>query len=139
MIFSFAIAGAILSLAGAAPSAEIHAVHERRHHAPPGWVARDAKPNAGATIPLSIGLTQCNLEKGHDLLMDVSDPNSPNYGKHWTQEEVAEAFAPSTEAVNDFKSWLLASGIADTRISLSKGSTWTCQDYHRSSRIAAED
>jgi len=34
------------------------------------------------------GLKQQNIHKGHDFLMDVSDPTSPNYGNHWTPEQV---------------------------------------------------
>ncbi|KUJ10926.1 uncharacterized protein LY89DRAFT_252365 [Mollisia scopiformis] len=56
--------------------------------------------------------------------MDVSDPSSSNYGKHWTPEKVVEAFAPSKETIDEVKAWLVASGIADTRLSLSNRATW---------------
>ncbi len=36
------------------------------------------------------GIEQRNLEELEDLLYDVSDPDSENYGKHWTKDQVAE-------------------------------------------------
>jgi tripeptidyl-peptidase-1 len=32
---------------------------------------------------------QRNVDKLHNILVSVSDPTSPDYGKHWTREEVA--------------------------------------------------
>lgn len=45
-------------------------VHEKRHAPPTRWVKRDRIPR-NAVLPIRIGLTQNNLEKGHDFLMDV--------------------------------------------------------------------
>lgn len=45
-------------------------VHEKRHVPPTRWVKRDRIPK-NAILPVRIGLTQNNLEKGHDFLMDV--------------------------------------------------------------------
>jgi tripeptidyl-peptidase I len=39
------------------------------------------------------------------------------YGKHWTLEEVQEAFAPSDMAIKETISWLMESGIDKNRIS----------------------
>ena len=41
-------------------------------------------------LPLRINLAQGGLERGHDILMDISDPESPRYSDHLTAEEVAE-------------------------------------------------
>ena len=46
-------------------------------------------------MPLSIALSQRNIEKGPEFLMGVSDPASPDYGKHWPAQTVADTFAPS--------------------------------------------
>ena len=48
--------------------------------------------------------------------MDVADPASPNYGRHWTPEEVSQTFAPSKAALNNTTTWLQDSGIASNRI-----------------------
>jgi tripeptidyl-peptidase I len=79
MIFPIAAAIGILSVVTASPTSR-YVVHEKREIGNSAWVPVEAKLNGRTAIPLSIGLTQRNLEKGHDFLMDVSDPTSPNYG-----------------------------------------------------------
>jgi tripeptidyl-peptidase-1 len=73
---------------------------------------------------ISIGLTQQNLEFGEQFLMDVSDPSSENYGKHWSPKEVVETFAPSDETILTVKSWLMDAGITEDRMQLSLGRSW---------------
>lgn len=124
MLFSLTTIVTVFSLAHAAPSASTWAIHERRQLGHPAWEARSSEVDGRTIIPLSIGLTQQNLGKGHDFLMDVSDPASPNYGKHWTQQQIAETFAPSIETVDEVTAWLLGSGIEEEQISISEGSAW---------------
>lgn len=38
--------------------------------------------------------------------MEISDPSSPHYAKHWTSDEVIEFFKPSDEAVDAVAEWL---------------------------------
>ena len=64
-----------------------------------------------ALLPMRIALTQSNLDMGPDWVLDVSDPRSANFGRHWTEEEVNRAFAPSDETVKNVADWLIASGI----------------------------
>ena len=45
-------------------------LHEKRHVPPTRWIKQDRIPK-NAILPVRIGLTQNNLEKGHDFLMDV--------------------------------------------------------------------
>jgi len=74
----------------AAPAPVPYVLHEKRNIQSNKWTRRnDIKLNRDAIIPISIGLTQRNLENGYDLLMDVSHPESPNYGKHWSMEKVS--------------------------------------------------
>jgi tripeptidyl-peptidase-1 len=77
----------------ASPLTQHHVVHEKRHSHPAGWTRRAELSNS-AILPMRIALTQSNLEKGHQWLMDVSHPSSEKYGRHWSAEEVAQAFAP---------------------------------------------
>lgn len=79
---------ALIVSASAAPTAVPYVLHEKRQSDDLKWAPSDIKIDSRTVFPLSIGLTQRNLDKGHDYLMDVSDPNSPNYGKHWTPKEV---------------------------------------------------
>lgn len=53
-----------------------------------------------------------------------SDPDSKNYGKFWTEEEVIQTFAPSDDSVNTVKDWLIDSGIHDSRITHSDNKGW---------------
>ncbi|KAH8797933.1 peptidase S8/S53 domain-containing protein [Xylogone sp. PMI_703] len=101
-----------------------HIVHERRELQVEQWIKRDVRVNRDARLPLSIGLTQRNLDLGYEFLMDVSHPSSPNYGKHWSMDKIADTFAASEETVESVKSWLMASGIEDSRIKLSNGRNW---------------
>lgn len=70
-------------------------------------------------LPLRIGLRQVKLDEGHNLLMDRSDPQSSNFGKRMTAEEVIDFFAPPKESVEIVRDWLVAGGIDVTRITQS--------------------
>ncbi|MCJ1400937.1 hypothetical protein MMC11_004148 [Xylographa trunciseda] len=73
---------------------------------------------------MRVGLVQNNLEKGHDLLMDISDSDSPNYAKHWTSKEVIDMFRPSEGTVSAVAKWLTASGIAKERLTHTDNKAW---------------
>ena len=47
-----------------------HQIHERRDYTPARWTKRD-RVESHKLLPMRIGLTQTNLEKGHGHLMDV--------------------------------------------------------------------
>ena len=85
-----AIVGGFVAQALAAPAPVPYTLHEKREVQKEKWTRNlDVKLNRDAVIPISIGLTQRNLENGYDMLMDVSHPESPNYGKHWSMQKVA--------------------------------------------------
>jgi hypothetical protein len=86
---SFLITVSIVVLTAFASPANVHyVVHEKRDVEISDWIPKAIEVDRSIIIPLSIALTQRNLEKGQDFLMDVSDPFSPNYGKHWTAQKV---------------------------------------------------
>jgi len=64
------IAGVFFASAIASPIASSSAAHERRNGLPRGWLKTEKVPS-GSVLPMRIGLVQSNLDKGHDLLMDV--------------------------------------------------------------------
>ncbi|KAK7001547.1 subtilisin-like protein [Favolaschia claudopus] len=83
-----------LALVGAAVSA-----------LPSGWsIQRRAEPEA--LIPLRFSLVQSNLNKLETYLLDVANPLSPNYGRHWSPAQVKETFRPSDETIDTVHSWL---------------------------------
>ncbi|KAL1840747.1 hypothetical protein VTK73DRAFT_3682 [Phialemonium thermophilum] len=101
-----------------------HVLHERQMpHWSKTWAKRDRLPS-DFLLPMRIGLKQENLEEGHRLLMDISDPRSPNFGKHMTAHEVIDFFAPSESRVRAVTQWLAAAGIDASRVSLSANKQW---------------
>ena len=100
-----------------------HIRHESRSWLPPDWVpTRRAAPDF--TLPLRIGLVQSNLHNLESFLLDVSHPDSPNYGSHWTAPKVAQTFRPSAEAVSTVTRWLTDEGIQPSQIRVSNGGNW---------------
>lgn len=125
MIFASAVIAALFLSLGAAraPSSSAPIVHESRSNVPAGWTAvRRADP--GMILPFRIGLAQPNLDNIEAFLMDVSHPESPNYGKHWSPAKVAATFRPSNEAVDTVRTWLVDSGLSEDRVRLSTSGGW---------------
>ena len=112
------LAGYIL----AAPSS-VHVQYEKRDSLPPGWERTHRLP-AYEVLPMRIALTQSNLHRADEFLMEVSHPDSPNFGKHWTAKQVAETFAPSVESVEAVVEWLRSSGIRSESVSSTQSMGW---------------
>lgn len=73
-------------------------------------------PAADLTLVVRIGLAQRNLHRAEEYLLDVSHPDSPNYGRHWTLEQVRATFAPAATSEAVVKKWLVSSGIDGARL-----------------------
>jgi tripeptidyl-peptidase I len=110
-------------------SYRLHAAHEKRDRPHRQWVKRD-RIHKDFGLPVRIGLIQNNLENGYQYLMDVSDPESPGYGKFWTSDQVHEHFAPSQGSVNAVRTWLNSSGIAHHRVVHSENKGWLAFDAY---------
>ncbi|EWC48769.1 hypothetical protein DRE_00074 [Drechslerella stenobrocha 248] len=108
------LAVCLSGLAAALPaySSADYVVHESRTSLPQGW-QRDSRLAADAKVPVKIGLAQANLHRGEELLLQISHPDSPMYGKHWTPEQVRQQFAPSKESYAAVSAWLTAAGVAN--------------------------
>lgn len=116
-----------LSLCNGSPTPHRHVVHEARSSIPTGWLpVRRADPDI--VLPLRVGLMQPNIHKVEEYLMEVSHPQSPGYGKHWTPAKVGQTFRPSEEAIDTVRSWLLTSGFGADRIKISNSGTWIRAD-----------
>ena len=68
------------SLAAGSPLGS-HVVHEKRNALPVAWTKHSRAPK-DTILPVRIGLTQRNLEHSDRFLDDISDPESPNFGKN---------------------------------------------------------
>lgn len=112
-----------LSVAAAPSPRAGHVLHEKRARDPIDW-EQTRRLEADMVLPLRIGLSQTNLHRIEEILMSVSHPKSESYGKHLTQTEVVDTFAPSLETIKTVKNWLTGSGFADERLKLSKNKGW---------------
>lgn len=119
--------GATAIAAAIAPYHPGLVVHEQRQVKPDDFV-KHSRLDSDDVVTVRIGLTQGNLALGEDALMDVSDPTSKNYGKHWTSEKVADFFKPTNETVEIVREWLMASGIEHERIMYSGNKAWIAFD-----------
>src|SRR5690242_17264883 len=72
----------LLSLSGLAVGSPhgSHVVHEKRDTMPVAWTKHSRAPK-DTVLPVRIGLTQRNLEHSDRFLDDISDPESPNFGR----------------------------------------------------------
>ncbi|OTA89598.1 hypothetical protein M434DRAFT_103855 [Hypoxylon sp. CO27-5] len=124
MLFAFFLGVLVAAPTIASPTSRSdHVLHEKRETTSKVWKKRDAV-SPKMSLPMRIGLKQSNLDNGHNLLMDVSHPDSPNYGKYYTADDVNEIFAPSHEKVEVVREWLVASGISRERVSQSANKAW---------------
>jgi tripeptidyl-peptidase-1 len=62
------------------------------------------------------------------LTSNSSHPDSPNYGKYWSSEDVHNAFAPLDESVEAVREWLTGFGIHGSRIVHSDNKGWLAFD-----------
>ena len=111
----------LLATSAAAAPTSYHVVHKKRAFSD---ASRGARIDAEAIIPIRIALTQSNLDHGYDHLMSVSHPDSENYGRHWTIEEIHNTFAPSEETIETVKTWLESAGIGRHRLAESTSRGW---------------
>lgn len=57
-------------------------------------------------------------------MINSSDPKSPDYGKHYTQKQVVDTFAPADDTIQSVKAWLIASGIPEQSLRLRRNKGW---------------
>ncbi|EIW80494.1 subtilisin-like protein [Coniophora puteana RWD-64-598 SS2] len=110
-------------LVAAEPTLSPYTLHERRSAVPEGWAWHD-KHDADAVVPLRFALTQNNIADIEKHLMDISHPDSPNYGQHWTAGKVLQTFAPNDDTVAAVRMWLLENGVDGERIRVTPTKGW---------------
>ncbi|KAL8707507.1 MAG: hypothetical protein Q9220_007497 [cf. Caloplaca sp. 1 TL-2023] len=70
-------------------------------------------------LHVSIALNIRNADLGAQTLLQISDPNSPEYGRFWSAKDVASFFKPTPETISDVVAWLGESGLNQSRIHIS--------------------
>ena len=111
---------AIVGKALSAPTEDV-VLHEKRDF--PSFKQR-TRVAEDAVLPVRIALTQSNLDKGYDYLLEVADPHSKKYGQHWTTEEIHAKFAPEKDTVNKVVSWLAEHGFQSNGLATSASRGW---------------
>lgn len=76
---------------------------------PPNYVDRGVAPGS-TVISVTIGLKLSNFDNFLARFLDISDPHSPNYGKHLSTEALSE-FDPPKQQVDLALTWLKTFGI----------------------------
>ncbi|KAF6844253.1 tripeptidyl peptidase sed3 [Colletotrichum musicola] len=80
---------------------------------PERWRLQGRKPDGSQNITLSIALKQPNIGSLKSRLEEISNPNSPDYGKHLTKKEVDMYRSPDARGASEVMSWLTSSGIRE--------------------------
>lgn len=120
----FSVLLALTSAVYAAPSSTVHhVVHERRAAEPLAWsLAR--RLESDKILPMRFGLAQRNVDRIEDMLMEVSHPDSPTYGQHYSAAQIVDTFSPSKETIEAVTNWLTDSGFSRDRLRLAPNNGW---------------
>ena len=70
-----------------------------------GWLKID-RVEPKKILKLTFALKQRNVDKLEELLLQVSDPDSPYYGKHIDVDQITKIIAPSNTTLNAVYIWL---------------------------------
>ncbi|KAI0327739.1 subtilisin-like protein [Cubamyces sp. BRFM 1775] len=90
--------------------------HEARTSIPSGFASLGpASPDQ--TLKLRFALSQTDPEGLIKALYDVSDPSSPNYGKHLSKAETEQYVAPKPASLGKVNTWLREHNISGTAAS----------------------
>ncbi|CAA9963433.1 Protease s8 tripeptidyl peptidase protein [Pyrenophora teres f. maculata] len=101
---------------------DTHVLHEERTQHP-SLNMRD-RLHQETPLLVKIALKQSNMDQAESWLHDVASPESPNFGKHWTLEQVTEAFRPPQDAVDAVIDWLHSSGVHRDNVTHSDNKQW---------------
>ena len=94
-LYILSILVALASNVVARPASSDHVVHEKRN-GPSNWTPQgNVKPDGRSRLPVKIGLKERNIDSGDQLLMDIADPASKDYGLHMNPEQVDDTPTPS--------------------------------------------
>lgn len=85
--------------------------HEQISVLPRGW-KRVGNPSDDQGLSLQINLAHQNLSHLSSILRQVSDPDSPCYGKYLDRDEVYDLFKPAEQARAETEASLLDSGLS---------------------------
>ena len=80
-----------------------------------GWEQLD-RVEKDTVLELSFALKQENLDELEKLFWEVSNPDSPSYGKYLTTDEITEMIAPRYSTVRVVEQWLKSHGVTQCQL-----------------------
>ena len=107
-----------LSAVSGRPTSGSHVLFKKRSSSSSRWQKQD-KAASDEVIPMTIALAQADINLGAHYLEDISNPKSANFGKHWTSQQVKDAFAPSDTTSSAVQTWLTDAGISKDSLTTS--------------------
>uniref|UniRef100_A0A7S4LNF2 subtilisin n=1 Tax=Oxyrrhis marina TaxID=2969 RepID=A0A7S4LNF2_OXYMA len=81
---------------------------------PAGWIRAGRTPR-GDMIELHFAVKQQNTQQLEQVLLAVSSPSSPDYGKHLSNHQVHELLKPAPQHLAAVENWLSAAGVTAER------------------------
>ena len=75
-------------------------------------VSAGSSDTCGRTENIIIGLKQQNTDTLYEAFYDVSNPDSSQYGKFWTQNQINDLVAPPQEQIDDLLIYMKKKGIS---------------------------
>ncbi|KAJ7927233.1 subtilisin-like protein [Mycena leptocephala] len=91
-------------------------LHERRTAAPSGFFRQGAAP-ANVMITLRIALTSNNVANLEEKLKSIAAPESPDFRRWLSMEEVKAFVQPSSKTLSAFNTFASANGLTPTVVS----------------------
>lgn len=105
----------LAGLAAASPLQQDMVVKHALPAVPSGYEVKSAAP-ANLKINMQIGLKEQNLEKLQERLLEMSNPDHADYGKHMSRDEVEALTAPSAKTVSAVNDWLASHGVTAGKV-----------------------
>ncbi|KAJ3493583.1 hypothetical protein NLG97_g4642 [Lecanicillium saksenae] len=99
----------VATLAAASPMSQF-ITKQALASVPEGWALQGAAP-ADQQLNLHIRVKEENLDQLQKRLLEISDPDHKDYGKHMTKDEVDALTAPTKDTVDSVTKWLASHGI----------------------------
>lgn len=87
--------------------------------APEGWKLSSKQPAAHESMQLTFAVKHSDKAAIDSKFWDVSDPESANFAKHVSQEELVEMSKPDAKHFRTVMEWLIANGISRDAIEFS--------------------
>ncbi|KAF8919231.1 family S53 protease-like protein [Mucidula mucida] len=97
------------------PVSRVMRVHDRLEVVPTGFAAAEMA-RSETLLHLRIALTARNITGLETVLMSVSAPGSPSYGKYLSLDQVKEYTSPSVESVTVVKAWLAEHNVTNVAV-----------------------